>query len=62
VACGAKIDRKWLAVVNDVEDREFDGLVNSSYIVFDGPNRLHFLATRGTEMIRAEVTIGSSAH
>ncbi len=55
-AYAAYRENKWVVVVDGIETKAYDELI-SSHLVFDGPNQVRFLATRGGEILRAEVTI-----
>ena len=39
--------RKWLAVVDEEEGKQYDGILGVRGIVFDSPNTLHYLALTG---------------
>ncbi|MDW8030185.1 MAG: hypothetical protein RMK94_17540, partial [Armatimonadota bacterium] len=56
-AYGAERGGKWFVVVDGVEGKGYDGFLRGSKLVFDSPNRLHSLATRGNEIFLVKVEI-----
>ena len=59
VAYAANLDNKWFPVVDGQQGNQYDTIINvgGGKIVFDSPNRLHYLALRGNGIYLVEETI-----
>lgn len=57
VIYAAKADNKDLMVIDDNEGKSYDSLLGQGAIVFDAPNKFHYIATRANRIYLVEETI-----
>jgi len=53
IACA---DRKWFVVVDGVEGKDYNAVFSAGEgrVVFDSPDRLHYLAIKGQDILLVE--------
>ena len=59
VAYGAQVGDKWFVVVDGEEGKQYDGIVTlgGGKIIFDSPDSLHYLASKGNSVYLVEERI-----
>ena len=52
LAYGARVDKPWTVVLNGQEGKPYENLISlgGGRLVFDAPDRLHYLVTRGQDI------------
>ena len=52
MAYGARVDKPWTVVLNGQEGKPYENLISlgGGRLVFDAPDRLHYLVTRGQDI------------
>src|SRR5262249_41214084 len=52
LAYGARVDKHWTIVLNGQEGKPYENLISlgGGRLVFDAPDRLHYLVTRGQDI------------